>query len=187
MENLIYEKEGAVDKKICDEIIARFERDANKRDGETGWGIIKDIKDTTDLRISGKESWKDIDQIIFNIMTTHFNIYTRDKGVTIDNEKQTFLPNDLMDTGYQIQKYKKNQGKYTWHTDTAIHDKKIRYLTFIIYLNTIEDGGETDFVFKKIKPTAGKIIYFPATWTFPHCGRVPISDDKYIITGWLMG
>ena len=49
-------------------------------------------------------------------MTTHFNIYSRDKGITIDNEKQTFLPNDLMDTGYQIQKYKKNQGKYTWHT-----------------------------------------------------------------------
>ena len=38
---------------------------------------------------------------------------------------------------------------------------------------------------KTIKPEAGKLLLFPASWTFPHCGQMPISHDKYIITGWL--
>jgi hypothetical protein len=50
----------------------------------------------------------------------------------------------------------------------------------------VENGGETeiwdDF---KIKPETGKLLLFPSSWTFPHRGVMPISDNKYIITGWL--
>ena len=62
----------------------------------------------------------------------------------------------------------------------------MRKLTFLWYINDVEEGGETEFFGNhKIKPEAGKLILFPASWTFPHCGKMPISDDKYIITGWL--
>ena len=62
----------------------------------------------------------------------------------------------------------------------------MRHLTFLWYLNDVEEGGETEFWGQYgIKPEAGKLILFPASWTFPHKANVPISSDKYIITGWL--
>jgi hypothetical protein len=53
------------------------------------------------------------------------------------------------------------------------------------YLNTVNDGGETEILGDIIvKPEAGKLLLFPASWTFPHRGKMPISEDKYIVTGW---
>jgi hypothetical protein len=47
-------------------------------------------------------------------------------------------------------------------------------------------GGETEITgYIKIKPKTGSLLLFPATWTYPHCGKMPISNDKYIITGWV--
>ena len=54
------------------------------------------------------------------------------------------------------------------------------------YLNDVEDGGETEFCGDfTIRPEVGKLIFFPASWCYPHRGKMPISGDKYIITGWL--
>ena len=54
----------------------------------------------------------------------------------------------------------------------------------IIYLNTVETGGETYFREHdlKIPAKAGSIALFPAYWTHPHQGCVPISDDKWIVS-----
>ena len=63
---------------------------------------------------------------------------------------------------------------------------KTSYLTYIWYLNDVIEGGETEFFGNyKIKPEVGKLVLFPACWSFPHCGLMPISSNKYIITGWL--
>jgi hypothetical protein len=66
---------------------------------------------------------------------------------------------------------------------------KSRLLTFIWYLNTVENGGETEFFNGriKIKPEKGKLLLFPSTWTYNHKGNIPISSDKYIVTGWVWG
>ena len=60
-----------------------------------------------------------------------------------------------------------------------------RIITFIWYLNNVEEGGETLFEDFKIKPMEGSSLFFPATWTYPHSGAMPTSNDKYIITGWI--
>ena len=65
---------------------------------------------------------------------------------------------------------------------------------FIFYLNDVEEGGETGFLFKdedtndffKVKPEAGKLIIHPASWPYIHKGYMPKSDDKYILTTWLL-
>jgi Rps23 Pro-64 3,4-dihydroxylase Tpa1-like proline 4-hydroxylase len=86
----------------------------------------------------------------------------------------------------QMQKYNKNEGKYTYHNDARIEKERTRVITFIWYLNDVTDGGETEiWKYLKIKPTTGKLLLFPSCWTFPHRGNMPISSDKYIITGWL--
>ena len=47
-------------------------------------------------------------------------------------------------------------------------------------------GGETEiWDSHKIKPECGKLLLFPSCWTFPHRGNVPISGNKYILTGWV--
>jgi hypothetical protein len=89
-----------------------------------------------------------------------------------------------------IQKYNKGIGKYVYHNDFQIENNsdkyKYRVITFLWYLNTVDEGGETEFWDSyKIKPLSGKLLLFPANWCFQHRGIMPISDNKYIITGWL--
>jgi hypothetical protein len=86
-----------------------------------------------------------------------------------------------------IQKYDKNKGKYIYHNDSRIDykNKKTRMFTFIWYLNDVYEGGETEFINFKIIPERGKLVIFPASFVFPHCGNMPVSDDKYILTGWV--
>ena len=62
-----------------------------------------------------------------------------------------------------------------------------RIFTFMWYLNTIEekDEGYTEFVDgTKIQPVAGRLIFFPATWTFLHRGYPP-KVKKYLCNGWI--
>ena len=63
----------------------------------------------------------------------------------------------------------------------------MRIITFLWYLNTVEEGGETEFFNGRIsiKPEKGKLLLFPSTWTYIHRGNMPISNDKYILTGWI--
>ena len=103
--------------------------------------------------------------------------------------------------GCQIQKYLKNDGYFKWHSDNRVsyieeethndtypHGTFIdRVFTYMWYVNDVEIGGETEFLDGKykIRPKAGTLVIFPSTWTYIHKGNVPISDDKYIITGWI--
>jgi Rps23 Pro-64 3,4-dihydroxylase Tpa1-like proline 4-hydroxylase len=88
----------------------------------------------------------------------------------------------------QIQRYTKSKGKYIFHNDfkAEFEKKQYRIITYLWYINTVDEGGETEIWNNyKVKPEVGKLILFPATWTYPHRGKVPISNDKYIITGWI--
>lgn len=94
-----------------------------------------------------------------------------------------------------LRKYKKNKGHFNnWHNDyyfdAALKEKLDKLpitTTFLIYLNDVSDGGETEFIQgAKIKPTIGKIILFPAAFPYFHRGVIPKSDDKYIMNGWII-
>ncbi len=177
--------ENSLSHPICKEIIERFENQQNKRDGCTYAGINKSVKDTTDFHLSeDKEKWVDIDKVLFNELNKAIFKYLQKV-----NKEIAILPNiELSDKGFQIQKYFKNQGFYIFHTDFHIYkdENRHRVLTYLWYLNTIKEGGETDFYDKGvIKPEEGKLILFPSCWTYPHAGRKSISDHKYIITGWV--
>ena len=61
-----------------------------------------------------------------------------------------------------------------------------RVLAWMIYLNDVTDGGETEFPTqgKRFQPRAGDVLIWPAYWTHPHRGIVSESQTKYIVTGW---
>lgn len=181
--------ENSIPDDLCDEIIKRFDEDTQKRDGVTSSGINKNIKHTKDLMMSRCENWKDMDAKMYNILNKSLNEYM---NYLIENNLNMYngtIDTDcICDKGYNIQKYNKNDGFYIWHTDDMVNyqNEESRILTYLWYLNDIEEGGETYFRNFKIKPEKGKLVIFPATWTYVHKGATPISDDKYIVTGWIV-
>jgi hypothetical protein len=63
-----------------------------------------------------------------------------------------------------------------------------RYMVFLWYLNDVTEGGETEFcdLGIKIAPRTGRLLMFPPYWMFQHAGRPPVSNDKYILSTYLM-
>ena len=84
---------------------------------------------------------------------------------------------------YCIRKYKKNIGHFRgMHADCSRVTMN-RILAVIVYLNDVEEGGETMFPYlgEKIKPKIGSVLVFPSYFTHYHMASIPISDDKYCI------
>ena len=188
----IYEK--SLDSDYCDYLINLFENNPNKVDGKTKKGVDKNVKDTTDLRIDTSSNDKAILEIEEKLSVELFNKlekYSKALNDTFEDSSQYKFFRDTIvsnNHGFQIQRYLKGIGKYIYHHDFSVDwdTRTNRIITFIWYLNDVEEGGETEFFGNyKIKPEKGKLVFFPATWTFPHKGCVPLSSNKYIITGWL--
>ncbi|MCF2845922.1 2OG-Fe(II) oxygenase [Pseudoalteromonas sp. ACER1] len=93
----------------------------------------------------------------------------------------------------QAQKYDINKGGYPyWHSEVypqADHNEALhRVLLFMFYLNDVEEGGETEFYYqqRKISPKQGSMVVAPGYFTHTHRGNKPISNDKYILTSWVL-
>ncbi len=176
-------KRDVLSKETCQQIIDMFE-ESEQHEGEIIIGIDYSTKKTREVNIIGTK-WEEIDNIISSILATSIFEYAKNLEITVNNNHiLKELNKNITDTGYQIQKYIKGDGFYKWHNDfTIASEKSCRIVTFIFYLNDVEEGGETYFYNGKIKPETGKLLLFPATWTYNHKGNMPISNDKYIITG----
>ena len=63
---------------------------------------------------------------------------------------------------------------------------KRRFLVWSIFLNDVEEGGELEFLNYpvRVKPKKGSMVLFPPYFTHLHRGNPPISNNKYIATGW---
>lgn len=87
----------------------------------------------------------------------------------------------------KIQKTEIGEGYHVWHSEDQSLNVSNRILTFTVYLNDVEEGGETEMLYYpiRIKPKTGRVAIFPATFTHTHRGNPPISNTKYIITGWM--
>ena len=77
-------------------------------------------------------------------------------------------------------------GFHDWHYENSGLEVSPRKLVIQLYLNTIEEGGETEFLYmnKRIKAKQGRLIIFPAGFTHTHRGNPPIGQDKYIVSTW---
>jgi hypothetical protein len=177
-----YIDKNALSKETCNGIIDLFES-LPQHKGVTGGGLNTDVKRTFEVKIQG-DIWKEYDDILCKSLYRAVDDYSIQLINKCNNT--TLTDKTLTDSGYQIQKYIKYDGFYKWHSDERINNEKSsRTITFLWYLNDIDEGGETYFYNGKVKPEAGKLILFPATWTYNHKGNMPKSHDKYIITGWI--
>ena len=165
---------------FCEQVIEKFCQDDRKIPGELGAGRFQRIdishKRSTDLNISPFEDWKEYDSVFYDCLHEYLNFYTQDVP--------EFNFEELDDTGYQIQETLPGPVGYKWHDDQVNGGRRV--LTFIWYLNDVEEEGWTEFCDgTRVKPETGKLIFFPATWTFRHMGHPPKNGAKYIVTGWV--
>lgn len=201
MREFIYIKENSLDPEFCDKVIEYF----NNHEEEQYDGVLsstlgneetteKNKKDTIDLNntisnVSPNSEWFPIQRVLINEVKTNINEYFK----KLDPENNIFFfdknfKNRIYLETLLMHKYKKNEGKFSYHNDFLYLPKKRKYriFNFMWYLNDVTEGGETEFFGSyKIKPEKGKMVIFPSEWFFPHTGKIPISDDKYIVTGWI--
>jgi len=87
----------------------------------------------------------------------------------------------------KLQEYGPSQGYHIWHCDNADMGSSRRMLVVMMYLNTVESGGETEFLYQSIRvqPVQGTLLIFPAYFTHTHRGNPTLKGSKYVITSWL--
>lgn len=94
-----------------------------------------------------------------------------------------------------LQKYDRKVGGYHhFHSENypSPHDPEQgslhRVLLFMYYLNDVREGGETEFYYqqRKLSPRKGQLVFAPSGFTHTHKGHVPSSNDKYILTSWVL-
>lgn len=178
----IYANDHALSESVCKDIIQRFEAAADEQyQGRIGQSEVEnlDIKRSTDLVISGKPHWKDIDQALFRSLAD---------GIAFMRQQHPFFQGRFKDFGYAIQRT--DQGEFFhWHVDGGSHSFSDRQLVAIWYLNDVPGpGGETEFRHQKLKvtPEAGKLLLFPPFWTHEHRGVTLEQGVKYIATTWVI-
>jgi hypothetical protein len=94
---------------------------------------------------------------------------------------------NLRCTTLKMQKTEPGAGYHVWHSEQGPDADASRCLVYSAYLNTIEEAGETEFLYQKLRvaPKENTVVIWPAAFTHTHRGNVVHGDkSKYIITGW---
>ena len=186
IDNSIYVANVMFPDELCDAVIDIFENKANKFDESHFFkneeGVIRKDKacflDDFELDMlsdSGEVNLiTDINAYLTDVLVEYCQIFTSLGETSIRSTRQ------------KLQKTKKSGGYHVWHHEQSNIDSVHRVLVWTIYLNDVEEGGETEFLYqsKRIKARKGKICIFPAGFTHVHRGNPPLSGDKYILTGW---
>jgi hypothetical protein len=127
--------------------------------------------------------WQDLKSLIFNYDIA-WNHYVKNVGA-----QEAYGGLRFKFTNMKIQKTLPTEGYHVWHIEHSndMHNSK-RAFVFSIYLNDVEEGGETEFLHfsKRVQPKTGRIVIWPAGFPYLHRGNPPLSNEKYILTSWMM-
>ena len=184
----IHEERNILPKTFCRELIEKFESDSRRRPGKVQGGAINHkVKKCTDLLIQNVTGWGVECTRLTDVFNTALTKYLNNLKLNVFGEEnahivdQLFMGKNIHRSNFVIGKYGVG-GYFKWHID-YIHSED-RICNFIIYLNDHE--ACTEFLNgKKIKPEAGKIVFFPTTWVHAHCGQPVENGNKYILAGFI--
>ena len=164
--------------------------------------IIDTFEQRAEMQLTEHQTgFKNQDERIFMDMANHNNMFHVDANLC------KFFYQTIMDTyehkyrkkydslgsvcqhspkGMSVQKTRPHQGYHAWHCENADLVTPSRVMAYTLYLNSVEEGGETEFLYQgvKIKPEPGKLAIFPAYYTHPHRGNPIYKGIKYIVSGW---
>jgi prolyl 4-hydroxylase len=182
-DSIFYVRE-LISEELCRTLIDSYTQDARKHPGFTlgSRGERKahdEVKVSTDLAIQSEGAWA----------AAHGELHAAVTRVVMSLAAQfpALQVWPLQWSDYKLQHYRKDEGHFKWHFDALGPGAWERQLAMIIYLNSVAEGGETRFHRQQVnvKPVAGDALFFPTFWTHMHCGEVPKSEDKYIISSFV--
>jgi len=188
MTNFIGLYENAFSKEYCEKVIQYFENmkvngfTQNRIQAEDAIKIKKDDEalfthsaEEVNFSYSGSLH-KEFNNIFWDI---YKNKYILDFSVLQESGHHN-------NYAFKIQKTIVGGGYHQWHYESDSRQNCTRLLAWTIYLNDVEEGGETEFLYQhlRIKPKQGTLVIWPASFTHTHRGNPPLSNDKYIVTGW---
>lgn len=185
IKNFVGVFKNAYTKEYCENVIKYYEEMVLRGHGQTRFQSSKDEKTKKDdtqifadeinyipLR-SGSREFNEL------FWTQYYNVYEQEYSVLKDSSRHS-------NYSFKIQKTNVGGGYHIWHYESGNPSYCNRLLVWILYLNDVEEGGETEFLYQhmRIKPEMGTLVIFPAAFTHTHRGNPPISNEKYIVTGW---
>lgn len=172
-------------KALCDEIIKTFEllnSLGHCFPGQTQGGVDKTSKGSIDMDFLTYGATVPYAQQALEYIQKGYLKFVEQYPIL-----NTLAPHSL--NAFQVQRYRPElqEGYHAFHCEVGSKVCSERMLTYIMYLNDIDEGGETEFLYQKVrvKPTVGTVVIFPAYFTHVHRGNPVLSDQaKYIATGW---
>ena len=146
----------------------------------------------------GNKMSRDMDETFFNSPRTihtapdwfsrdFFNMIWQEIW-PIYTEKYNFLAQYKMYCGQlKMKRIKPGGGFHSWHCENMGTIHSGRHVVVQLYLNDIEDGGETEFLYqsRRIRPKRNRLLLWPAGWTHTHRGNPPLKENKYIMSTWI--
>lgn len=183
----------AVSAEKCNQIINYFEqmveiqRNYNRQDTENAWQMYK--KDES-INSGGPTVFNDTNHLILGSTDPTTNIVRDELALCFAHYTQTYdvlNGHSMMAMFHKVQKTLPQGGYHVWHYEQGNGAHMRRVLVYTLYLNDVEEGGETEFLYqsKRYPARKGDICIFPAHFTHPHRGNPPLSGEKYIMTGWI--
>jgi prolyl 4-hydroxylase len=181
--DFIYEKHNVLSKEQCEDLINIFEENNRYQvEGLIGNGINKSVKESTDFHFDD-QNLKIVQRIYGERIPDMLDAMVVEMYKYMD-QFPIFEMSTVSIDSFNLQKYEPGQGFHKWHYEST--KDSIRLFVWMIYLNDVPDGG-TQFMMQErtIKAEQGKLLFFPADWTYTHKGEVSNTTTKYILTGWI--
>ena len=179
LRDLIHVYENDLESDVCNFLIDVFEQFSDKHER-----LDNDGKPNfTQFNLTQNHQLSDEITKIHNHII-HKTLAHRDKYYEFINSK--VFPSEHAFEQFRIKKYNPDGiDQFDTHVDVIDHETSRRYLSFMWYLNDVNEGGKTVFKDIEIQPKQGTLIVFPPLWMYPHKGEPPTSGSKYIMSTYL--
>lgn len=170
---------------FCESLIHRFEsidptNSPSLRISEHSWE--QDYRCFQEVNIKQEDSFADVIDLYYARIKKVYAHYKQMVG-------KDFFPQEFALEEARMKRYLNDDyEQFGWHVDVGDKQSSSRYLVMFTYLNDVEEGGETEFLSNDeftVKPVCGRMVVFPPSLLFPHRGKKPISNNKYILSTYL--
>ena len=179
--------DNMADESYCKKVINHFEKvkTISRRENENISSLEKDnqiyfmVNETDSVTMDANSG---ILEGFIKALSKALEEYKKQYPILIDGVDKYDINNDV-----KLQRTFPGQGYHVWHCENSSVNYGRRMIVASMYLNTCEQGGETEFLYqhRRIKSQAGRIVLAPTGWTHPHRGNPPLKGVKYMINGWL--
>ena len=185
MDNLIRVYDDVIDEESCQKLIEKFEKfeehfeEVYEKDEEERISFKQ-------LQLVKFKEWESVQQGMLELFQDYIVRYKMDCNI---KDKQ--WPEEYGYEAIRMKRYLNNDiDRFDPHVDVLDHNTARRFLACFIYVNDVDEGGETKFVNLNkegtyipltVNPKRGRLLMFPPMWPWYHAGLKPESGKKYLI------